>query len=134
MTSGESVQHFATLQANLIEIIRCRYDRGPLWSAAWPTRMCWTTPRQDARDGHSRGRPWGRVRLLKAAELTLREILLVNSRHAAVGSESLIAPPAEVPVTSFDVRMTGITEATLATAAGPEQVMADLDRRLAAAP
>ncbi|MFC4016207.1 PolC-type DNA polymerase III [Nonomuraea purpurea] len=48
--------------------------------------------------------------------------------------ESLIAPPVEVPVTSFDVRMTGITAAMLATAAGPEQVMADLDRRLTAPP
>nr|SBO94263.1 DNA polymerase III epsilon subunit-related protein MSMEG4261 [Nonomuraea gerenzanensis] len=46
--------------------------------------------------------------------------------------ESLIAPPAEVPVTSFDERMTGITAAMLATAAGPAHVMADLDRRLTA--
>ncbi|GAA3654700.1 hypothetical protein GCM10022224_017140 [Nonomuraea antimicrobica] len=50
------------------------------------------------------------------------------------GFESLIAPPAEVPVTSFDVRMTGITKGMLATAAGPEQVMADLDRLLTAPP
>ncbi|MFC5828769.1 PolC-type DNA polymerase III [Nonomuraea insulae] len=48
--------------------------------------------------------------------------------------ESLIAPSADVAVTFFDVRMTGITAAMLATAAGPEQVMADLDRRLAAPP
>jgi DNA polymerase-3 subunit epsilon len=48
--------------------------------------------------------------------------------------ESLIAPPADVPVTSFDVRMTGITAAMLSKAAGPEQVMADLDCRLMAPP
>ncbi|TDC08095.1 3'-5' exonuclease [Nonomuraea longispora] len=48
--------------------------------------------------------------------------------------ESLIAPPAEVPVTSSDVRMTGITASMLATAAGPERVMADLDRRLTTPP
>ncbi|MGW3351751.1 3'-5' exonuclease [Nonomuraea rubra] len=48
--------------------------------------------------------------------------------------ESLIASPAGVPVTSFDVRMTGITAAMLATAAGPERVMAELDRRLSAPP
>ncbi|MFB4273520.1 hypothetical protein [Nonomuraea sp. GTA35] len=33
--------------------------------------------------------------------------------------ESLIAPPAEVPVTVADVRMTGTTTAMLATTAGP---------------
>ncbi|MGP3912994.1 3'-5' exonuclease [Nonomuraea sp. 10N515B] len=48
--------------------------------------------------------------------------------------DSLIAPPADVPVTFFDVRMTGITAEMLATAAGPEQVMAELDRRLTAPP
>ncbi|MEV0623686.1 3'-5' exonuclease [Nonomuraea sp. NPDC050404] len=48
--------------------------------------------------------------------------------------ESLVAPPAEVPVTAFDVRMTGLTAAMLATAAGPERVMVELDRRLTAPP
>ncbi|MEV4571523.1 3'-5' exonuclease [Nonomuraea sp. NPDC049419] len=47
---------------------------------------------------------------------------------------SLVAPPAEVPVTAADVRMTGITATMLATAAGPERVMAELDRRLTAPP
>ncbi|MFI6883742.1 PolC-type DNA polymerase III [Streptosporangium canum] len=48
--------------------------------------------------------------------------------------EALIAPPAEVPVTDFDIRQTGITPAMLADAAGPEQVMAELDALLSMPP
>ncbi|WP_433259371.1 3'-5' exonuclease (plasmid) [Streptosporangium sp. CA-135522] len=48
--------------------------------------------------------------------------------------QALIKPPAEVPMTDFDVRQTGITAAMLAGAAGPEQVMADLDALLSMPP
>ncbi|WP_208797922.1 PolC-type DNA polymerase III [Microbispora triticiradicis] len=48
--------------------------------------------------------------------------------------ESLIRPPADVPVTAFDTRQTGITAAMLARAAGPEHVMATLDALLDAPP
>ncbi|MEU8196252.1 3'-5' exonuclease [Microbispora amethystogenes] len=48
--------------------------------------------------------------------------------------ESLIRPPADVPVTAFDTRQTGITAGMLARAAGPEHVMATLDALLDAPP
>ncbi|MGW0203588.1 3'-5' exonuclease [Nonomuraea sp. NPDC003201] len=48
--------------------------------------------------------------------------------------ESLMAPPAGVTATPWDVRQTGITDAMLATAPPAEQVMAALDDRLTAPP
>ncbi|MER6951890.1 hypothetical protein ABT294_48545 [Nonomuraea sp. NPDC000554] len=48
--------------------------------------------------------------------------------------ESLMAAPAGVPVTPWDVRQTGITTAMLAGAPSAEQVIADLDGRLTAPP
>ncbi|MEV4173316.1 3'-5' exonuclease [Nonomuraea sp. NPDC049709] len=68
------------------------------------------------------------------------EVAVLALRVAADGLaeswrfESLIAPPPGMAVTSYDMRLTGITAAMLATAAGPEQVMAELDRRLTAPP
>ena len=48
--------------------------------------------------------------------------------------EELIRPPAEVPVTAFDQRITGITAQMLATARPAAQVLATLDRQPAARP
>ncbi len=42
----------------------------------------------------------------------------------------LIRPPAEVPVTAFDQRVTGITAQMLASARPPALVLADLDQHL----
>lgn len=48
--------------------------------------------------------------------------------------QSLMKPPADVPVTDFDVRQTGITPAMLAGAAEPGDVMARLEAMLTAPP
>ncbi|MEV7775939.1 3'-5' exonuclease [Kitasatospora sp. NPDC086791] len=45
--------------------------------------------------------------------------------------DALIRPPADVPVTDFDMRQTGITPAMLATARTADDVLADLEQGLA---
>ncbi|WP_424534353.1 PolC-type DNA polymerase III [Sphaerisporangium viridialbum] len=48
--------------------------------------------------------------------------------------QALIAPPAQVPVTAFDIRQTGIIAAMLSHAAPPGKVMAELDAAFTAPP
>lgn len=69
---------------------------------------------------------------IEVAALALRA---QSGRLAEVGRfESLIRPPADVPVTAMDTGQTGLTAAMLATAPTAAAVMARLDARLSAPP
>ncbi|WP_234348194.1 PolC-type DNA polymerase III [Kitasatospora sp. MY 5-36] len=69
---------------------------------------------------------------IEVAALALRAS---GRRLVEVGRfESLIRPPADVPVTAMDTAQTGLTAALLATAPSSAQVMAGLDAHLSAPP
>ncbi|MFH8257695.1 PolC-type DNA polymerase III [Streptomyces roseolus] len=69
---------------------------------------------------------------IEVAALTLRP---AGSRLQEVGRfEELMRPPADVPVTARDVRLKGITQTMLSTAAPAAEVMARLDAHLTAPP